>query len=231
MSTDDHQLIDQLLDVVPTEATPGNRLKRLDAKYRAPEKLSKLQPRHLLMIDYMINGLGSPTRARQLRVGVGVPMTLLEAADAARVRRREARRIALDQMWRGELSRQLRAWREQLAPEATQIIAAIARDPGQGLAADRKVQLSAASVLTGDSGNSGGGGGGTNVQINLGGAGKITAGIVIRMPPTAKRTPGEPEPEPETLELQAVTEPAHHNEFAPAPDGLERLKRRVTESD
>jgi hypothetical protein len=221
MSTDDHKLIDQLLDVVPTEATPGSRLKRLDAKYRAPEKLSKLQPRHLLLIQYMIHGISSPVRCRQLRIGADQPLSLIEAADAARVRRREARRIALDPLWRGELCRQLRAWREQLAPEATQIIAAIARDPGDGTAASRTVQLKASTTLLGENAS---GGGGTNVQINLGGDGqRLTAGIVIRMPATARRTPGEAEPE--TLELSAVTEPTHQTEFAPAPDGQLRVRR------
>ena len=80
----DHELIDQLLDVAPTEATPGNRLKRLDTKYRAPEKLSKLQQRHLLLIQYMIHGVNSPARCRQLRIGVDQPLSLIQAADAAR---------------------------------------------------------------------------------------------------------------------------------------------------
>ncbi len=223
MATDDHQFIDQLLDVVPTEATPGNRLKRLDAKYRAPEKLSKLQPRHQLLIQYMIHGISSPVRCQQLRIGENVPLSLLEAADAARVRRREARRIALDPLFRQALSRELKAFREALAPEATRVIAAIAFDPGDGSAASRKVQLSAASVLTGDSGNSGGGGG-TKVEINLGGDGqRLVAGVVIRMPQSAKRTPGEAESD--TLELQAVAEPAHQTEFAPAPDGQMRVRR------
>ncbi len=108
MTTDDHKLIDALLDVVPTEATPGNRLLRLDAKYRAPEKLSKLQPRHQLLIKYMIHGISSPVRCRQLRIGEDQPLSLIEAADAARVRRREARRIAFDPLFRQALARELK---------------------------------------------------------------------------------------------------------------------------
>jgi hypothetical protein len=223
MSTDDHQLIDQLLDVVPTEATPGNRLKRLDAKYRAPEKLSKLQPRHQLIIQYMMHGVSSPVRCRQLRIGVDQPLSLVEAADAARVRRREARRIALDPLFRQALDRELKAFRESKHAEAIRTISAIMSDPGDGSAASKTVQLKASTTLLGENAS---GGGGTKVEINLGGDGqRLTAGIIVRLPATAKRCPGEPEPE--TLELSAVTEPAHHNEFAPAPDGLERLKRRV----
>jgi hypothetical protein len=226
MTTDDHKLIDQLLDVVPTEATPGNRLKRLDAKYRAPEKLAKLQPRHLLLIQYMIHGISSPVRCRQLRIGVDQPLSLIEAADAARVRRREARRISVDPLFHQALHQELKSYRESLHPEAIRTIAAIMNDPGDGSAASKTVQLKASTTLLGENAS---GNGGTNVQINLGGAGKITAGIVIRMPATAKRTPGEAEPE--TLELQAVAEataePDH--QFISADDGQQRLKRRVTE--
>jgi len=143
----DHELIDQLLDVVPTEATPGNRLKRLDAKYRAPEKLSKLQPRHLLLIEYMTHGISSPVRCRQLRIGVDQPLSLIEAADAARVRRREARRISVDPLFVGELKRQLRAFRESLHPEAIRTMAAIMQEVGENSAADRTVRLKASTTL------------------------------------------------------------------------------------
>ena len=226
MTTDDRQFIDALLDVKPTEATPGNRLKRLDAKYRAPEKLSKLQPRHQLLIQYMIHGISSPVRCQQLRIGENIPLSLIEAADAARVRRREARRIALDPLFRQALSRELKAFREALAPEATRVIAALAFDPGDGSAASKTVQLKASTTLLGENAS---GGGGTKVEINLGGDGqRLVAGVVIRMPATARRTPGEATPE--TLELQAVaeatTDPAH--QFARADDGQQRLKR-ITE--
>ncbi len=81
----------------------------------------------------------------------------------------------------------VKSFRESLAPEATRVIAAVMNDPGAGLAADRTVQLKAATTLLGENAS---GNGGTNVQINLGGAGKIRAGVVIRMPAAAKRTPG-----------------------------------------
>ena len=181
MATDDEELITAMLDIKPPEAAAGNRLKRLDTKYRAPEKLAKLQPRHVLMATYMVHGILSPTRCRQLRVGVDVPLTMLEAADAARVRRREARRIIVDQLFRQELARQLRAFREFLAPEATRTIAAIAFDPGDGTAADRKVQLQASTTLLGENSH---GGGSTNLQVNLhGGDGqRLQAGIVCTPP-------------------------------------------------
>ncbi len=228
MSQIDDAIIDEMIGIKPAlpPAVAGNRLKRADPKkHLAPEKLSSLAPEHILMCRYQVWGISSPTRCRQLRVGIDIPLSFKDAAIAARVRVHRARTLINDQLYRAELARQLRAFRESLAPEAVRTIAAVMSDPGQGLAADKTVQLKAASILSGDSGNSGGGGQ-TNVQINLGGDGqRLTAGIIVRLPATAKRCPGEPEPE--TLELSAVTEPAHHNEFAPAPDGLERLKRRV----
>jgi hypothetical protein len=229
VNKDDETIIDQLGGIIPpapAEAVAGNRLARLDAKYRAPERLAKLTPQHVLMAQYMVFGISSPVRARQLRVGVDVPLDFTTAADAARVRRRAARRAIVDPLFRAELARQLKSFRESLAPEAIRTIAAIMNDAGQGLAADRTVQLKASTTLLGENAS---GNVGANVQINLGGAGKITAGVVIRMPATAKRTPGEAEPG--TLELQAVTEPTADpaHQFARADDGQQRLKRRVTE--
>jgi hypothetical protein len=228
MSKEDDAIIDQMAGIIPpapTEAVAGNRLARLDAKYRAPERLAKLTPQHILMAQYMVFGISSPVRARQLRVGVDVPLDFTTAADAARVRRRAARRAIVDTLFRAELARQLKSYRESLAPEAIRTIAAIMSDAGQGLAADRTVQLKASTTLLGENAS---GNGGTKVEINLGGDGqRLTAGIIVRLPATAKRTPSEAEPE--TLELQAVTEstsePAH--QFARADDGQQRLKRRV----
>jgi hypothetical protein len=231
MSKEDDAIIDRMAGIIPpppAEAVAGNRLARLDAKYRAPERLAKLTPQHVLMAQYMVYGISSPVRARQLRVGVDVPLDFTTAADAARVRRRAARRAIVDPLFRAELAKQLKSYRESLAPEAIRTIAAIMNDAGQGLAADRTVQLKASTTLLGENAS---GGGGTKVEINLGGDGqRLTAGIIVRLPATAKRTPGEA-PEPEQIELQAVAEatadPAH--QFARADDGQQRLMRRVTE--
>jgi hypothetical protein len=226
MSADD-DIIDQMTGIKPAlpPAVAGNRLKRADPKkHLAPEKLSALSPEHVLMARYMVWGISSPTRCRQLKVGLDIPLSFKDAAIAARVRVHRARTLINDQLFRSELARQLRGFRESQAAEATRVIAAVMNDAGQGLAADRTVQLKAASILSGDSGNSGGG---TQVNVNINnGIQTLTAGIVVRLPSTAKETPGETARVVEGIELQA--EPAHQNQFEPAPDGLQRL-RRVTE--
>ena len=204
-------------------------MKRADPKkHLAPEKLSALAPEHILMARYQVWGVSSPVRARQLRVGVDEPLSFKDAAIAARVRVHRARTLINDPLYRAELARQLRAFRESLAPEAVRTIAAIMEDVAENTAADRTVRLKASTTLLGENAS---GGGGTKVEINLGGDGqRLTAGIIVRLPATAKRTPGEA-PEPDTLELQAVAEaaanPDHH--FISADDGQQRLKRRVTE--
>ncbi|MGC1861550.1 MAG: hypothetical protein WA733_10605 [Methylocystis sp.] len=226
MSKDDETIIDQLAGTVPPappEPTAGNRLARLDAKYRAPERLAKLTPQHVLMAQYMVFGISSPVRARQLRVGVDVPLDFTTAADAARVRRRAARRAIVDPLFRAELAKQLKSFRESLAPEAIRTIAAIMNDAGQGLAADRTVQLKASTTLLGENA-SGGGGAQVNVNINNG-IQSLTAGIVVRLPSTAKETPGETAKVVEGIELQA--EPDH--QFISADDGQRRVRRRVPE--
>ena len=226
MSKEDDAIIDQMAGIIlpaPADATAGNRLARLDAKYRAPERLAKLTPQHVLMATYMVFGVSSPVRARQLRVGVDVPLDFTTAADAARVRRRAARRAIVDPLFRAELARQLKSFRESLAPEAIRTIAAIMSDAGQGLAADRTVQLKASTTLLGEHAS---GGNSTNIQVNLDGSGqRLTAGIVVRFKNDTKKTPGEIEAEAKTIELSAVAEPAHQTEFAPAPDGQLRVRR------
>ena len=225
MNKDDETIIDQLTGIIPpaaAEATAGNRLARLDAKYRAPERLAKLTPQHDLMAQYMVYGISSPVRARQLRVGVDIPLDFTTAADAARVRRRAARRAIVDPLFRAELAKQLKSYRESLAPEAIRTIAAIMSDAGQGLAADRTVQLKASTTLLGENA-SGGGGSQVNVNINNG-VQTLTAGIVVRLPSTAKTTPGEAAPVVDGIELSA--NPDH--QFISADDGQQRL-RRVTE--
>jgi hypothetical protein len=226
MSKEDDAIIDQMAGIIPpapAEAVAGDRLARLDAKYRAPERLGKLTPQHVLMAQYMVFGISSPVRARQLRVGVDVPLDFTTAADAARVRRRAARRAIVDPLFRAELARQLKSFRESLAPEAVRTIAAIMEDAGENSAADRTVRLKASTTLLGE--NASAGGSGTRVEINLGGDGqRLVAGVVVRLPASTKPTPGEAM---ETMELQAITEPIH--QLSRSDDGQQRLKRRVTE--
>ena len=228
MSADD-AIIDQMTGIKPAlpPAVAGNRLKRADPKkHLAPEKLTALAPEHILMCRYMVWGVSSPTRCRQLRVGLDEPLNFKDAAIAARVRVHRARTLINDPLFRAELARQLRAFRESQHPEAVRVIAAIMADPGDNSAADRTVRLKASTTLLGENAS---GGGGTKVEINLGGDGqRLTAGIIVRLPASAKRTPGEPEPE--TLEPSAVAEAADpDHQFARADDGQQRVARRVTE--
>jgi hypothetical protein len=219
----DDDILDEMCGIKPrppAEAVAGNRLARIDPKkYLAPEKLTKLAPEHRLMIGYMVHGVSSPVRARQLRCGVDIPLTFLEAADAARVRRRAARRLINDPLFRAELAKEIRGYRESLAPEAVRTIAAIVADPGENTAADRTVRIKAATLLLGENAS---GGGSTNVQVNLhGGDGqRLTAGVVVRLPSTTRQTPGEAA----LIELQAEATPA--NEFHLGDDGQLRIRQK-----
>lgn len=224
MSDDD--IINEMVGLKPAlpPAVAGNRLKRADPKkHLAPAKLTALAPEHLLMARYMVFGVDLPVRARQLKVGISEPLSFRDAALAARVRVHRARTLINDGLFRAELARQLRSFRESLAPEAVRTIAAVMNDPGQGLAADRTVQLKAASILSGDSGSSSSG---TQVNVNINnGIQSLTAGIVVRLPATAKETPGETAKVVEGIELQAEPD----NQFISADDGQQRVRRRVTE--
>lgn len=205
MSADD-EILDQMLGIKPPpppEATAGNRLKRLDAKYRAPERLTKLAPEHKLMIEYMVYGISSPVRARQLNVGADIPLDFKTAADASRVRRRAARRLINDELFRAALAKEIRGYREGLAGEATRTIAAVMTDAGDGTAADRKVQLQAATTLLGENRT-----GGPTVNVNIDNRQTLQAGIVVRLPASSKVTPGETAKLVEGVE-QPTAPPSH----------------------
>jgi hypothetical protein len=225
MSADD-AIINEMTGIKPAlpPAVAGNRLKRADpAKHLAPEKLTKLAPEHILMARYQVWGISSPVRARQLRVAVDEPLNFKDAAIAARVRVHRARTLINDSLYRAELARQLRSFRESLAPAAVRTIAAIMEDPAENTAADRTVRLKASTTLLGENASSGSG---SQVNINIDNSVRsLTAGIVVRLPNTAKSTPSEDAKVVEGIELQS--EPDH--QFISADDGQQRLKRRVTE--
>jgi len=199
ISKDDNRVIDEMCGLkppAPAEATAGNRLARLDPKYRAPPVLKELQPRHRLMLQYMVHGVDSPARARQLRVEVAEPMSFYTAADASRVRRREARRLVNDPLFRRALAAEIRAFREMKSPRALQVIEHIMENPGEDKAADRKVRMEAAKSLLGvEHGNAPQTS--VNVGIVAGGSQPLRAGVVIRLKTAAPQAP---------IEMQAVVE-------------------------
>lgn len=190
-------------------AEPGNRLERMgqSSVSRKPEGGPKeLTPRYRLLVEYQIDGsphadllqrvkrpkaviddaTGLPV-IREVPVEPGVPLTLIEAADVLRIRRRNARQLTKTRAYQDHMAAELQSFRDGERARSFHTMVEIRDDPGFGKAADRKVRLNASQMLLGEGdGNRAG----PTVNIYNGGQ-KITAGVVIRLPPTAQRAPLE----------------------------------------
>jgi hypothetical protein len=191
MERQDAAIIDAILGTVPA-ALPapvaGNRLARLDpaGTRRAPERLKELTSKHHLLIEYMVDGCAHAAIAQQVGRKPFDPMTLIEAADVLRIRRRAARRLALDPLFRQAFAEVLRAWRESRAVDALRVVDAIMQDEGEGTAADRKVRLEAARVMASETLAPADK---SPPPVNIGVT--LQAGIVIRLPPDVAASPLE----------------------------------------
>lgn len=154
IAADDDEIIRQMTGMEPARPplAPGvNRLERIDpVRYKRPERLTALQARHLLMVEYLVWGIASPAIARIVGVAQNVPLDFYTAADAARVRRREARRLVNDPLFRGALADEIRNYRKSRAMRAILTIEDVMNDAAENTAADRKVRLQAANALLGE---------------------------------------------------------------------------------
>ena len=170
----------------------------------------ELTPRHRLLISYMIDGvahrsiLARITRPRAVIDEAGnpairdvspepyEPLTLIEAADLLRIRRRNARELMTLPIFRDAYELELQRYRNGEKAASLRTLVEVRDDEGAGKAADRKVRMAAAQAIMGEGeGNRGG----TTVNVSVGT--RITAGIVVRLPASAQMTPLE---RPNTIE-------------------------------
>jgi hypothetical protein len=170
------------------------RLLALGYKPANPRKnLTVLDARGRLLVEYMTYGcphdwIRQYTRAaptgeepsRRVPIEPGWPLTLEEAADALRIKRRNARWISRQPIFQRELSEQLQALRAGMKSKALMVQGEIMETTGENTAADRRVRLQASLAILGD--ESRGGGNGVNVTVNNGV--QLSAGLVVRLPST-----------------------------------------------
>jgi len=153
MTKTDDELLDRAFGLSappPAEAAAGNRLKRIGPQYRAPEVLKELKDRHRHMIALMVHGTDDAARAAQFGLKQFEPFGWKVAADAARVRRKEARRLLSDKLFRNALATELRALGDSAKPHALHTIIRTLDREGEGKAADAKVRLEAAKIVLAD---------------------------------------------------------------------------------
>jgi hypothetical protein len=176
-------------------AAPGGRLERLgyESGRKKPSVLKELTPKMRLLIAYMVNGadgdfvrrLTRPVQQVDEKTGEivtvqkpiepGEPLTLIEAADLLRIRRRQARDLLKQGVFSRHLATEVQALRTGEKAASVHRMIAIRDDAGQGRAADKKVQLQAAQAILGE-----GEGNRPSVAITVNNS--LQAGYVIRIP-------------------------------------------------
>lgn len=167
-----------------------------------PLREEQLTPRHRLLVEYILHGLPHPSLCHRTMVvdhydqvtgepilrhpHVGEPLDPIAAGEILRIRRRNVRALQRQPAFERLLAAETSAFRNGAKARATRRMVALIDEPGAGKAADRKVQLAASQAVLGE-----GDGNRSGVTINMPGSTQITAGVVIRLPDTAKRTPLE----------------------------------------
>lgn len=161
---------------VQRQASAGNRMERLGYGFRKPAVLKELAPKHKLLIDYMVNGCPHESAANLIGKNAGEPLDLIEAADLLHIKRRNARQLAKEAIFQKVLAAELQAFREGHKAEALRTVVQVMRADGENKAADRKVKLTAASMLLGDAIAQQGQ---TQVNVQVGVGVAVTPGYVI----------------------------------------------------
>ncbi|SDQ99376.1 hypothetical protein SAMN05519103_00337 [Rhizobiales bacterium GAS113] len=184
------------VEINPLQPAPSNPalvtqrpLSLTERKRLKPAVLSALTARMRLMIEFMVHGCPHQWHEAKTGIAKGTPLSLAQAADAVGIRRRNARDLFGQSLFQKELNRSLQALRDGHKAMATRKILDLVETKGDGKAADRKVQLEAALIVTGDAAKA------NSPSVNVNVVNQITPGYVIRLP--AKR-------EPATIEGKAI---------------------------
>jgi hypothetical protein len=205
--------------------TPSRLPDRFEALgYKAPRRKpeggpKELTPRHQLLVEYMVFGcqhafvrqITRPVQEIDQSTGKiitvqkpiepGEPLTLIEAADLLRIRRRNARELSTFPIFQRAYATELQRLRDGEKARSVHTMIEIRDDRGLGKAADRTVRLKASQAILGE----GDGNRQPNVQVNVG----VTAGYVIDLSPqkadAAPKTPLEMEGEQDGQNSSAKT--------------------------
>ena len=156
--------------------------------YGPRKAVTTLSAKQRLMVEYMVWGCPHASLARRVGHGARVPLDPLEAGAVLGMRRRAVFFLQEQPAFKAALAQAMRMFRQALQPEAFRTAVAIMREPGDGTAADRKVQLAASAMLLGDEA---GVSKGSAVSVTINNNQTLQAGIVVRLPSSAKATPSE----------------------------------------
>jgi hypothetical protein len=167
------------LDGANEAATTGSRGVQQRSARRNTTPLLKetdLHGRHRLLIEYMVFGVRHQSLAERVETEPGQPLTPEQAARLLNRNNRWARRLLTQPAVQRLLARETEAFRTGAKARAWRKVDELVHEPGDGKAADRKVQLQAASQIIGEpkAGTT------VNVQTNVGVA--VKAGVLWKLP-------------------------------------------------
>ena len=155
----------------------------------ARKTITSLTPREALIVEYAFRGCRIERMCALVGREVGEPMTFEEAADILKIKRRKLAWLQTQRPFQQAVARELEAMKTGAQAGAMKIVIGLAHEQGEGRAADRKVQLQAAQAILGD--KVGTPAQGSNVSVTVNNGPVLQAGIVVRLPPSAKAPPLE----------------------------------------
>lgn len=170
----------------PRHTKPIGKFDKLFPTSRKPKVLAELTAKHRLLIQYQIWGVEHDFVSK-IGKEPFEPLTLTEAAKILEIRLKNARQLQAEPVYQKEHARQMKAWRDGRKCDAWRKVDEILRDDGDGSAAVRKVQLSAASMLIGEQAEARAG---TNISITNQTL-SLQPGIVVRLPAGTASPPME----------------------------------------
>jgi hypothetical protein len=134
---------------------------------------TELTPVMRLLIEYMVHGLPRPNPGWPA-IAPGEPLTVEQAADVLRIRRRNARDLIRQPLVEREMAKAVQALRTGATPRAMRRIVGLVDEKGEGAAADRKVQLEAAKTVLGVEATKG-----ASVSVTVNNQTNVSPGYVI----------------------------------------------------
>jgi hypothetical protein len=192
---------------------PGGRLAR--------KTIAELHPREALIVEYAFRGCRIGRMCALVGREIGEPMTFEEAADILKIKRRKLAWLQTQKPFQQAVARELEAMKTGAQAGAMKVVIDLAHERGENKAADRKVMLQAAQAILGDKVGTPAQGSNVNVTVNNGPV--LQAGIVVRLPPSAKAPPLE---QATVIEGQAIERKA-----PPLREDIETMQLRCVDAD
>ncbi len=155
---------------------------------KTPRKsVGELSPNQRLFLEYLVHGCRHSDLCKQIHVEPHTPLTIEQAADLIRIRRRYARWLFEQPEFRREYGKAVQALKNASHIEAVKKQIEIMRHVGDGSAADKAIALKASQALLDDGYNKNS----PQMNIQLNNHIQLQPGIVIRLRGDVAETPLE----------------------------------------